>query len=63
VVAHRGGGTTVGWQRDFGTTAVGGGVSPDGDQRCPEACMWLCESEGEVRVEPNWRSGEEGARR
>jgi hypothetical protein len=51
----------VGWWRDFTTTAVGSGVSPDGGQHCPEARLRLCESEGEVRGEPNWRSGEEGA--
>jgi hypothetical protein len=61
VGAHRGGGAIVGWWRDFGTTAVGSGVSTDGGWRCPEARLQLCESEGGVRAEPNCRSGEEGA--
>jgi hypothetical protein len=62
VGAHRGGGTTVAWRRDFGATAVGGGVSPNGARHCPEERLRLCDSEGEVRAEPKWRNGEEGAR-
>jgi hypothetical protein len=53
---------TVGWWRDFATTAVGSGVRTNGGQHCPEARLRLCESEGEVRGKPNWRSLEEGAR-
>jgi hypothetical protein len=60
--AHRGGDTTVGWRREFDTTAVGGGGSPDGARCCPEALLRLYKSEGEVRAEPNSRIGKEGAR-
>jgi hypothetical protein len=59
VGAHRGGGTRVGWWRDFGATAIGGGGSLDSGRRCPEALLRLYKSEGEVKAEPNWRSGEE----
>jgi hypothetical protein len=59
--AHRGGGATVGWRREFGATAMGGGGSPEGGRCCLEALLRLCKSEGEVRAEPNWRNGEEGA--
>jgi hypothetical protein len=51
VGAHRGGGMTVGWQRDLGASVVGDGGSPDGGRRCPKVRLWLCE--GEVRAEPN----------
>jgi hypothetical protein len=54
VGAHRGGGTAVGWRREFGAMAVGDGESPDGGRRCPEELPWLCKSEGEVRAEPKW---------
>jgi hypothetical protein len=53
VGAHRGGGTTVGWRRDLSAMAVGGGGSSDGCWHCSEGRLWLCESEGEVRVELN----------
>jgi hypothetical protein len=39
-----------------------GGGSPEGGPHCPEALLQLSKSEGEVRAEPNWRKGEEGAR-
>jgi hypothetical protein len=52
--AHRGGGVTVGSQREFGAAAVGGRESPDGGRRCPKALPRLCKSEGEVRAEPKW---------
>jgi hypothetical protein len=48
--AHRGGGATVGWWREFGVTAVGGGESPNGGQHYPEALLWLYKSEGEGEV-------------
>jgi hypothetical protein len=60
--AHQGGGATVGWRREFGATAIGGGGSPEGGRRCPEALLRLGKSKGEVRVEPNWRKGKVGAR-
>jgi hypothetical protein len=63
VGAHRGGGATVGWRREFSATAVGDGGSPDGGQRCPEALPRLCKSEGGVRAEPKWEKwGAGGAR-
>jgi hypothetical protein len=43
----------VGWRREFGATAVGGGESLDSGRRCPEA---LCKSEKEVRAEPKWET-------
>jgi hypothetical protein len=52
--AHRGGGATVGWWREFGVTAVDCGESPDGGRRCSEALPWLYKSEGEVRAKPKW---------
>jgi hypothetical protein len=54
VGAHRGGGATVGWRREFSAAAVGGGESPDSGRCCPEALPWPCKSEGEVRAEPKW---------
>jgi hypothetical protein len=53
VGAHRGGGTTVGWQRDLGATTVGSEGSSDGCRRCSEVRLRLYESEGEVRAELN----------
>jgi hypothetical protein len=61
VGAYRRGGAVVGWRREFNATAVCGRGSQDGGRRCPKALLGLCKSEGEVRVEPNWRNGEEGA--
>jgi hypothetical protein len=48
--AHRGGGATVGWRREFGVIAVGGGESSNGGWCCPEALLRLCKSEGEGEV-------------
>jgi hypothetical protein len=42
--------------------AVGGRGSLEGGWHCPEALLRLGKSEGEVRAEPNWRKGEDGAR-
>jgi hypothetical protein len=60
--AHRGGGATVGRQRECGAMAVGGGESPEGGRCCPEPLLRLCKSEGEVRLSPNGSNGEERAR-
>jgi hypothetical protein len=55
--AHRGGGTMVGWQREFGATAVDGGECPDCGRCCPKELPWLCKSEGEVRAKPKLERG------